>query len=66
MASTLNNLPHKGDTPIFVTSEATPGAGPRGELTLQVQKGSFEDLGVMLMTGLRLANSAGLLTPARP
>jgi hypothetical protein len=66
MANALNNLPHKGDTPVFVTSEATPGAGPRGELTLQVQKGSFEDIGVMLMTGLRIANGSGLLTPARP
>ena len=67
IVSTLNNLPHKGDTPIFMTTEVTPGAGPRSDVTLQVQKGSFEDLGVMLMTGLRIANNAGLMVaPAHP
>lgn len=58
---TLNNLPNKGETPIFVVSEARQEAAPRTEFTLQVQKGSFEDLGVVLMTGARLANKAGML-----
>jgi hypothetical protein len=58
---TLNNLPNKGETPIFVVSEAKQEAGPRTEFTLQVQKGSFEDLGLVLMTGARLANKAGLI-----
>jgi hypothetical protein len=64
LGNALNNLPHKGATPMFVTSEATPGAGPRGELTMQVQKGSFEDIGVLLMAGLRLANGSG--APSNP
>lgn len=66
IAATLNNLPHKGETPMFVTSEVIAGAGPRGEVNVQIQKGSFEDLGVLLVTGLRLANNAGLLTPSPP
>lgn len=62
----LNHLPHKGETPIFLVSEATSGDTPRSELSLQVQKGSFEDLGVLVMTGLRLANKAGVLPVAKP
>lgn len=66
VARALANLPHKGDTPIFVVSDAS-GTGPRSELSLQVQKGTFEDVGVLVMTGLRLANQAGVLpAPAKP
>lgn len=66
IARALNALPHKGDTPIFVTTEAQPGDAPKSELTLQVQKGSLEDLGVILMSALRLANKAGVLQTAQP
>lgn len=61
----LNSLPHKGDTPIFVTSEAS-GNGPRSEFSIQVQKGTFEDLGVLVMAGLRIAEKAGALPAAKP
>ena len=66
LGRTLNNLPHKGDTPIFMVTEAMGGDGPRSEMSLQMQKGSFEDLGVVLMTALRMANKAGVLPVAKP
>ncbi len=64
LTNTLNNLPHKGDTPIFLTSTSiSSGAGPRSDLTVNMQKGSFEDVGAILMTALRIATNAGLLRP---
>jgi hypothetical protein len=57
---TLLNLPNKGETPIFLTTNVTGGDRPRSELTVSVQKGSFEDLGTIAMLGVRLA---GLLHP---
>jgi hypothetical protein len=65
VARALNNLPNRGATPIFVVTEAQPGTGPRSEFSLQVQKGSFEDLGMLLMVGQRLANKSGMI-PSRP
>lgn len=62
LGNTLANLPHKGETPIFLTSTAT-GDGPRGEIILNMQKGSFEDVGAILVTAYRLATNAGLLRP---
>jgi hypothetical protein len=62
LRNTLGNLPHKGETPIFLTSTATSD-GPRGELVVNMQKGSFEDLGAVLVTASRLAINAGLLRP---
>jgi hypothetical protein len=61
-ANTLDHLPHKGDTPIFFTSTAQ-SAGPRSELTFDMTKGSFEDVGAILMTLNRIAESQGLLRP---
>jgi len=62
VANALNNLPHKGDTPIFLTSTAT-GTGPRTEFVINMEKGSFEDVGTILMTAHRSATTAGLLHP---
>ncbi|MFT3773744.1 MAG: hypothetical protein QM820_50875 [Minicystis sp.] len=67
IARALANLPNKGETPIFIVTEAKKeGAAPRSETTLQVQKGTFEDLGVLVMTGLRLAEKSGALQKATP
>jgi hypothetical protein len=63
--NTLNNLPHHGTTPIFLTSNAT-GTGPRSEFVINMQKGSFEDLGTIVIQGLRIAKGAGLLPGVRP
>jgi hypothetical protein len=60
IVSALNNLPHKGDTPIFLTSTATPA---RGEITVNMSRGSFEDVGAILMLLNNLATTAGLLRP---
>jgi hypothetical protein len=60
----LRSMPNKGETPILVLSAAGPGgAGPRSEIALQMQRGSFEDVGVILMSGLRIANRARAATP---
>ncbi|APR83823.1 Hypothetical protein A7982_09172 [Minicystis rosea] len=61
----LHNLPNKGDTPIFVVTDAQR-EGPRSETSLQVQKGSLEDLGVLVMTAVNLAGKAGLLQKPQP
>jgi hypothetical protein len=59
ITNTLTHLPHGGGTPIFVTSTTT-GAGARNEVSLRMQKGSFEDLGVIVNMALRIANIPGL------
>jgi hypothetical protein len=59
VTNTLTHLPHNGGTPIFVTSTTT-GAGARNEVSLRMQKGSFEDLGVIVNMALRVANIPGL------
>ncbi len=62
LGNALNNLPHKGETPIFLTSTAT-GTGPRTEFVINMEKGSFEDVGTILMTAHRSATTAGFLRP---
>jgi hypothetical protein len=62
LTNTLSNLPHKGDTPIFLTSTAI-GAGPRSEFIVNMQKGSFEDVGAILLTIHRILTNQGLLRP---
>jgi hypothetical protein len=59
VTNTLTHLPHGGGTPIFVTSTTT-GAGAHTELSLRMQKGSFEDLGAIVNMALRMANIPGL------
>lgn len=60
----LHSMPNKGDTPILVLSAAAPGgAGPGSEIALQMQRGSFEDLGVLLLSGLRIAERTRAATP---
>jgi hypothetical protein len=66
LGRTLNNLPHKGNTPIFMVTETTGGDGLKSETSLQVQKGSFEDIGVVLMKALQMMNKAGVLPVAKP
>ena len=48
----MSQLPNKGDTPIFLTTTSTGGATPRGEMKLQMTKGSFEDIGSMVNQAL--------------
>jgi hypothetical protein len=56
LARALQSMPNQGTTPIFVLSgAAAEGAGPRSEIALQMQRGSFEDLGVVLLHGLKIA-----------
>jgi hypothetical protein len=59
LVNTLQNLPHKGDTPIFVVSTVSAN-GPRADLSVHVQRGSFEDIGAILLTIHRIATNAGL------
>jgi hypothetical protein len=65
LAKTLKNLPHQGDTPIFVVSNVTQTGGAqaansRSDLVLNVQRGSLEDFGAILLTVHRIATSLGL------
>jgi hypothetical protein len=62
LAKTLKNLPHQGDTPIFLVSNVST-TGPtsaKSDLVLNVQRGSLEDFGAILLTVHRIATSLGL------
>jgi hypothetical protein len=52
MKRVLTQIPHKGETPIFLTTTATAGAAPRVEMKVEMTKGSFEDLGAMVRQGM--------------
>lgn len=54
----LNGLPHKGESPMFITSQISAGSAPRADLTLQIGKGTVEDIGSMILAGIRIANNA--------
>jgi hypothetical protein len=64
LVTALGSMPHHGETPIFVSTKVLPGAGPRSEVALQMQKGSFEDLGSVVLAALRIAAQSGLMAPA--
>ena len=54
----LGTLPHKGETPILLTSTAVPeGAGTRGELTLAIPKDAVEDVSSLVMNVTRMAKA---------
>ncbi len=56
----LENLPHHGQTPIFISSVKGAEGAASVETKLEIQKGTFEDLGSALMVGLGpLLHSAG-------
>lgn len=56
--SALNGLPHKGESPMFLTTQVSAGSAPRADLTLQIGKGTVEDIGSMILAGIRIANNA--------
>ena len=63
LADTLSNLPHKGETPIFVTSKVAARAPARAASSpSSMQKGSFEDVGAILLT----SSASPPTRPARP
>jgi hypothetical protein len=51
----LQQLPHRGQTPIFFTSEATGGDAPRSSLSFSVPKAAMEDIGAIVMGGVKIA-----------
>lgn len=55
--NTLNNLPHKAEGPIFFTGQSRGGNAPRAELSLNLSKPVLEDVGALVMAGLKLANA---------
>lgn len=65
-AAALKNMPHKGETPIFFDRQVKGGDAPRAELNFTMAKGSFEDLGSLVMAALRIATNAGLIKPQTP
>jgi hypothetical protein len=65
LVQVLNTLPHKGSTPFFVTTDVA-GDAPRVDFTIAVQKGTVEDLGTLIMAGLKMATRAGALPGTKP
>lgn len=54
----LGGLPHKGETPILLTSTAAPeGAGTRGDFVVSVPKGAVEDVASLVMNVARASAS---------
>ncbi|EYF02151.1 hypothetical protein [Chondromyces apiculatus] len=53
----LNNLPHKGAGPIFFSTQNQGGAAPQAQFTINVTKPALEDVGALLVSGLKLAQS---------
>jgi hypothetical protein len=60
LAGTLASLPHKGEGLILFTIQAEGGKAPRAEITLNLTKPAIEDLGAIILAGLKLA---GTLSP---
>lgn len=44
----LNRMPHKGETPIFITSAISPTDSSAGDVTLRLSKESLEDLSAII------------------
>jgi hypothetical protein len=51
----LGNLPHKGESPIFLTTEATAGGAPRSSMSFTMSKAAMEDIGAIVLGGLKIA-----------
>ena len=64
LMTVIQNLPNKGETPVFLASSVTLGPGPKAELAVTMPKAFVEDLGSLVTTGARLALDAGLLPKA--
>lgn len=54
MMRVLNALPHRGEAPIFFTTEATAGAAPRGMISFSVSQGVLEDIGAVFTAGIKV------------
>ncbi len=54
-ANVLNGLPHKGQGPIFITTNARGGNAPRGQFSLNITKPAVEDFGALVKGFLTLA-----------
>lgn len=51
----LQALPHRGETPIFFTSEITAGDAPRSSMSFSIPKAAMEDIGALVMGGVKFA-----------
>jgi hypothetical protein len=69
ISRTLGNLPHKGESPVFVTTTVTGGDKARVDLAFNVGKGTIEDLGALVQTGLSIVSKVrggGPMMPGPP
>ncbi|HVY44330.1 MAG TPA: hypothetical protein VHB21_00565, partial [Minicystis sp.] len=64
--NTLNDLPNKGQTPMFLTSTISGGDHARVDLAFRVQKGTAQDLGAIAMTALRIVTAVRGGGPVMP
>lgn len=58
LLSALNNLPNKGETPMLLTFQVAAGNAPRIAGSLQVSKGTMEDVAKLASAAASAANSA--------
>lgn len=56
LMTVLSNLPHKGESPIFLTTEAAGGGAPRSSMSFTMSKAAMEDIGAIVMGGLKIAS----------
>lgn len=55
LSGALSNLPHKGEGLMFMTTQAQAGGSPRAELSFTLTKPALEDIGALVLAGLKAA-----------
>lgn len=53
----IEQMPHKGQTPLFMFADVTPGAQPAFRWSMEVPKETLEDLGFVIQSGVKAAIS---------
>lgn len=56
----LNNLPNKGDGPIFFTTHNRGGSAPHAQFSVNLTRPALEDIGALIVGGMKIA---GALNP---
>jgi len=61
VAQSLVTLPNRGQTPLFVTVNGTPGATTKVSLAIDIQQGTFEDAKSLAISSYSFFSKLGIL-----
>lgn len=56
MLRVINALPHRGEAPIFFTTQTSGGGAPKAVMSFKVSQAVMEDIGAIVMGGLKIAS----------